>query len=79
MSREARAARRLQASAAMLAEIPPADISDTLAVLRPSLARIRRGEWRLEVAGPASPHDRDVARMLPLRLLELCDLLDGRG
>lgn len=76
MSRAVRAARRVHASA-LMSELPPGDVSEILAALRPALVRIRRGEWRLQVDGAASPHDSDLARMVPVRFLELCDLLDG--
>lgn len=52
------------------------DVTETLAALRPQLARLRRGEWRLIIVGPATTRERDEAALLSARILDLADAVD---
>ena len=49
------------------------DLADTVAALRPQLERLRRGEWRLLIMGPATSRERDEAALLSARLMDLAD------
>lgn len=59
-------------------ELIPVPVVDAVANLQPALDRIRRGEWRVMVTGPRSSHERDVARMFPVHLLDLADALNAQ-
>lgn len=73
---DARAHRALDASDNH--ELIPVDLVDAVSDLRPSLDRVRRGEWRLLLFGPRSAQERDAAAMFQSRLLDLADAINGR-
>jgi hypothetical protein len=66
---DARAIRRML-QVDPLGELSPSDPSETLMALRPVIDRIRRGDWRLEVAGPQTAADADGLALLQVRLFE---------
>lgn len=54
-----------------------ADTAELLDAVRPSVDRLRRGEWRLLLTGPRNSAERDEAAMFQARLLELLESLSG--
>ena len=63
----------------LLLELPqPSDPAEAIAAIRPLLERVRRGDWTLEVKGPASTRERDEAGFFSARLLDLADALKAR-
>jgi len=72
---DARAIRRFL-SADPVQECERADPRELLEQLRPVPARVRAGEWRLEVTGPRTTTDINAAAMFQARPFEFLDAFD---
>jgi hypothetical protein len=67
--------RRIKQSA-LLAELPPSDEVELMAILKPTVDRIRNGELTLQLDGCGASADH--AALFRCRFLELMDLIEGR-
>lgn len=63
----------------LLSEPPPTDAAEIVALLSPTLSRIRPGELRMMLTGVRDARDRAEVAMFQSRFMELIDLLGTRA